>query len=47
MGTTASYLAAMVHDVAGPAVIAFVMFGDSCWPLGALEGRVMLGVELR
>jgi hypothetical protein len=33
-------LAAVLHDVAGPAVVAFVMFSDDCWLLGALDGTV-------
>jgi hypothetical protein len=33
-------LAAVLHDVAGPAVIAFVMFSDDCWLVGALDGTV-------
>jgi hypothetical protein len=33
-------LAAVVHDVAGPAVVAFVMFSDDCWLVGALDGTV-------
>jgi hypothetical protein len=34
-------LAAVAHDVAGPAVIAFVMFSDDCWLVGALDGTVV------
>jgi hypothetical protein len=33
-------LAAVVHDVAGPAVVAFVLFSDICWLVGALGGTV-------
>lgn len=33
-------LAAVLHDVPGPAVIGFVMFSDDCWLVGALEGTV-------
>jgi hypothetical protein len=33
-------LAAVAHDVAGPAVIAFVLFSDDCWLVGALDGTV-------
>jgi hypothetical protein len=31
-------LAAVAHEVAGPAVVAFVMFSDDCWLVGELDG---------
>jgi hypothetical protein len=33
-------LAALLRDVPGPAVIAFVMFSVQCWLVGALDGTV-------
>jgi hypothetical protein len=33
-------LAAVLHDVPGPAVVAFVLFSDDCWLVGALDGIV-------
>jgi hypothetical protein len=33
-------MAAVLRDVSGPAVIAFVMFSDDCWLMGALDGAV-------
>jgi hypothetical protein len=33
-------LAAVLHDVPGPAVVAFVLFSDECWLVGALDGTV-------
>lgn len=33
-------LAAVLHDVPGAAVVAFVMFSDRCWLVGALGGTV-------
>jgi hypothetical protein len=33
-------LAAVAHQVAGPAVVAFVMFSDDCWLVGELDGTV-------
>jgi hypothetical protein len=33
-------LAAVLHEVPGPAVVAFVMFSDDCWLVGGLDGTV-------
>jgi hypothetical protein len=33
-------LAAVARDIAGPAVVAFVLFSDRCWLVGELDGTV-------